>query len=71
MYSMSQTLSEILKDPARLEAIRRIALADASAEAAFDRLAKFATRVVGPTRGTSRSSTRTSALRVRRSDLSP
>ena len=43
---MNESLSEILRDPARLEAIRRVALADVSAEVAFDRLSDLATRIL-------------------------
>jgi len=46
MNSMSRGLSEILSDPARLEAIRRVALADTAAEIAFDRLTSLATRIL-------------------------
>ena len=43
---MNRTLQEILHDPRRLAAVRRVALADAAAETAFDRLSSLATRIL-------------------------
>ncbi|HEX8212321.1 MAG TPA: PAS domain S-box protein [Longimicrobium sp.] len=43
---MKHTLDEILHDPRRLAAVRRVALADAAAETAFDRLSSLVTRIL-------------------------
>ncbi|HEX8671495.1 MAG TPA: GAF domain-containing protein, partial [Longimicrobium sp.] len=43
---MTHTLQEILHDPRRLAAVRRVALADAAAETAFDRLSSLVTRIL-------------------------
>jgi len=44
---LTSTLSDRIKDPDRLAALRQTALVDATADAAFDRLTRLATRVLG------------------------
>ena len=46
-FLLALTLSDRLNDPDRLAALRRTALSDATADAAFDRLTRLATRVLG------------------------
>ncbi|HLL83166.1 MAG TPA: GAF domain-containing protein, partial [Longimicrobium sp.] len=43
---MKRALQDIIHDPRRLAAVRRVALADAAAETAFDRLSSLATRIL-------------------------
>ncbi len=46
-FSLTSTLSNRIEDPDRLAALRQTALGDATADAAFDRLTRLATRVLG------------------------